>query len=121
MALCIEFVKDRPLTGYGPDNLGESYHLAGCQNDRAHNELIQFAASLGLPALIFYLGALVILLFKFFKNFKSLNLFQLGIYSSLGAYLISSFFGNTTFYTTPFFILVLSMTISNSDIYVKKQ
>lgn len=116
----IEFVKERPLTGYGPDNLGESYRLVGCQNDRAHNELIQFAASLGLPALIFYLGALSILLFKFFKNFKSLNLFQLGLYSSLGAYLISSFFGNTAFYTTPFFILILSTLINNTDYYNEK-
>lgn len=105
----LRFIVERPLVGYGPDNLGERYYQAGCSNDRAHNELIQMSASLGIPALAFYLVMLFVLLIRFFKYFQEIDYFTLGIYCCLGGYLISSFFGNTTFYVTPFYFLVLSI------------
>ena len=44
----ILFANQKPIFGYGPDNLGQAYFDKGItNNDRPHNELIQFAASLG--------------------------------------------------------------------------
>lgn len=63
----LKFVAEKPIFGYGPENLGARYLAEGIAHDRPHNEFIQIAASLGIPALLFYLLALL-------KNFQILSL-----------------------------------------------
>lgn len=105
----IRFIKQKPIFGYGPDNLGEVYLKAGADNDRPHNELLQFAASLGIPAAVFYILGLACLLFMFIRKFKYINMEVLCIYCVIGAYLVSSMFGNTMFYTSPFYFMLLGL------------
>lgn len=109
----VEFIKQRPLFGYGLDNLGQMYKKVGCVNDRAHNEIIQFAASMGIPAALLYLGGLSCHLRNFIVRMKDISLLQLGLYVTVGGYLISSLFGNTMFYTTPYFLVVLALSYSS--------
>lgn len=100
-------LKNRPLFGYGPENLGEEYLARGIDQDRPHNEYLQHALFLGMPALIIYLTAIFLSLKNWLKN-----LWCIGIASSVSgltviAYLFSAFFGNTMFYTTIYFFLLL--------------
>ena len=109
--LGIQFALEKPLFGYGPDNLGQLYSAVRYNlPDRPHNELIQFAASLGFPALAFYLTAIGSLVTAFFRSFRRLSLFDLALFASVGGYLVSSMFGNTMYYTTPYYIMMLAFT-----------
>ncbi|MDD2401783.1 MAG: O-antigen ligase family protein [Clostridia bacterium] len=108
----VKFIRERPLLGYGPDNLGERYAEVNAKNDRPHNEILQFAASLGIPAAIFYLLAMSCHLLMFIRNFKNIAMTILCAYCIIGAYLISSLFGNTMFYTTPFYFMLLGLSYS---------
>jgi O-antigen ligase len=107
----VQFALERPLFGYGPDNLGERYREVGLEKfDRPHNELIQFAASLCIPAMLFYLAGLASHLIRFFRAGKKLSTLTLGLFCAVGAYLVSSLFGNTMYYTSPFFFMLLGMS-----------
>ena len=107
--LGVGFAMEKPVFGHGPDNLGHLYEAyRPGMVDRPHNELIQIAASLGLPALVFYLGGLVGLVGKFFRRFRELSVFQIALFASAGSYLVSSLFGNTMYYTTPYFYILLA-------------
>lgn len=107
----IQFALEKPLFGYGPDNLGYRYTMIQSYlPDRPHNELIQFAASLGFPALIFYVTAIGSHVAAFFRSFRRLSVFHLALFASVGSYLVSSMFGNTMYYTTPYYIMMLAFT-----------
>jgi len=107
----IQFALERPLFGYGPDNLRYLYSaVQPGLSDRPHNEFIQFAASLGFPALAFYLVAIGGHVATFFCNFRRLSLFQLALFASVGSYLVSSIFGNTMYNTTPYYIMMLAFS-----------
>lgn len=106
----VRLIFQKPLTGFGPDNLGPAFKAYGLQTDRPHNELLQIAASLGLPALFFYLAAVFCYIAALYKKRRSLTPFHSGLAGMVAAYLISSLFGNTMFYTSPFFFLVLGLS-----------
>ena len=103
----VDMIKNRPIFGYGPENLGKKYLARGINQDRPHNEYLQHALFLGLPALIFYMTAIFMLLKKWLTNLRNLNntTFISGL--AVVAYLCSAFFGNTMFYTSIYFFLLL--------------
>lgn len=109
----IRFVTEKPLFGYGPDNLGERYLLEDIRNDRPHNEIIQFAASLGIPAALSYILSIFFHVREYFICRKTLSPFEIGLFAIIMAYLISSMFGNTMFYTTPYFFMFLGLSLRN--------
>ena len=106
----VRFAIAKPWFGYGPDNLHELYLAVNIIYDRPHNELIQFAASLGFPALLFYISAMVMHLRGFLMARKQASALLTGVFATVGAYLISSIFGNSMYYTTPFFLMILGMS-----------
>ncbi len=88
--------------------------------EKPHNEYLQYSAHYGLPTLIFYLVALIIIAVKALKNLKALSNTTLCLLGSVLAYLISAFFGNTMPHTIVFFILVLAFAITNIEAERKK-
>ena len=108
------FITEKPLFGYGPENLGEQYGpVLKYFSDRPHNEIIQFAASLGIPAAVFYISALTAHFVKYIKMRKQVSMVTIGICCALVAYLVSSMVGNTMYYTTPYFFMILGFSILN--------
>ena len=100
----IGYSLDKPLFGWGPDNLGELYYADGLSfTDRPHNEFIQIAASLGIPCLIMYCFGLFNWLIDMFKKKDIICIVCIG-------YLICSVFSNSMFYTTPYFYMFLGLT-----------
>lgn len=106
----LRFITEKPLFGYGPDNLGAQYAKVNIVIDRPHNELIQFAASLGIPAALFYIMALAGHFIVFLKQRKQVSTVEIGMLCTVIAYLASSMFGNTMYYTSPFFFMVLGLS-----------
>lgn len=106
MKLWINAVKDivkRPILGYGPE----------CwRGERPHNEILQHALFLGIPGLLFYLAALVLLLVKQLKKLKKLQNVTIIALGAVIGYFISSFFGLTMFYTVPYYFILLGFGMS---------
>ncbi|NLO35974.1 MAG: O-antigen ligase family protein [Clostridiaceae bacterium] len=110
----IQLALEKPLFGFGPDNLGAAYLVRGIivngiPADRPHNELIQLAASLGFPALVFYLLALLAVGADFIRHRAKMSAAETALLTMVAAYFISSLVGNSMFYTTPFYFCVLGL------------
>ncbi|MBO7288405.1 MAG: O-antigen ligase family protein, partial [Clostridia bacterium] len=54
----VDMIKERPILGYGPDNLKPHYVERDAKLDRAHNEPIERAVATGIPSAIFYYAAI---------------------------------------------------------------
>lgn len=109
--LGIQFALDKPIFGHGPDNLRALYEsYREVIPDRPHNELIQIAAMLGLPALALYITGIGSHVVNFFRCFRKLSIFHLALFASVGSYLVSSLFGNTMYYTTPYYFMMLAFS-----------
>jgi len=107
----LDFTLEKPIFGYGVDNLGDAYLEAGNTSDRPHNEYLQIAASIGIPALIVYLSTLTIHFLDLLKNRTHFSLIIYSLYAIVFAYLVSAFFGNSMYYTTPYYIVFLALSI----------
>lgn len=116
----VDNIIKKPFFGYGPEGLtgkftqkiidetGMEQSVTSFQ-DRPHNEYLQHAAFMGIPALIFYLTALIMLFVNRIKNIKNISVAVLIAGCAVIGYLISAFFGNTMYYTTPFFFMLLGI------------
>lgn len=103
----LQFITKSPLIGYGPENLEKLYLDVGIDQDRAHNLLIQLATTSGIPGLILYLLAIGIILFRSIKKYSINNQVHAVCLFSVIAYLISAMFGNSMYYTSPYFFIIL--------------
>lgn len=108
-----------PLLGSGPDTLAESlfynansdavnyFKTYGCYIDKAHNEYLQIAATIGIPALIVYLLFLIQIFIKQRNLFKNNSTFILII--PIIAYLVQAFFNISTIGVAPIFWFLLGL------------
>ena len=107
--LCtLQYIGERPLLGHGPEVTGERLTLeAGV--DRCHCEFLNYAVSFGIPATMVYVVAVFMMYLRGLhkkKQLTELNYVGLGV---AFAYLASSAFGNTMYYTAPFLFIALGM------------
>ncbi len=75
--------------------------------DRPHNLLIQLANTSGIPGLILYVTAVGIILIRAIKTMNENNSLHIVLLFTLVAYLISAMFGNSMYYTSPYFFILL--------------
>ena len=97
---------EKPLFGYGPDNLNIPFN-GTVQNMRPHNTFIQIGASLGIAWFSEGGNWEPPRVKAFITKFKTTSFEDYGLFMVVLGYLVSSFFGNTEVYTTPFFIIIL--------------
>lgn len=103
----IKFIIERPILGYGPENLRTKYFGVGIDQDRPHNLIIQLATTSGIPGMLLYVtavGIIVIIAIKDYLKGKKENIVFLLLTVT---YLISAMFGNSMFYTSPYFFIFL--------------
>jgi len=103
------YILQKPVFGHGPEGLYHLYLDDGFFIDRPHNEYLQMAAFHGIPALCMYVGALIALFIYCIKNIKELSSEFIIIGGMIFAYCFSAFFGNTMYYTTPYFLIFLGI------------
>lgn len=117
----LQFFAENPIWGYGPDNLGTKYDSVGITDqDRPHNLLIQLATTSGLPGLILYVTAVGIIIIKGIKEFLKKDEKGQVFLLIVITYLISAMFGNSMYYTSPYFFIFLGF-LMNSNFYDKKE
>ncbi|CDM67716.1 putative membrane protein [Clostridium bornimense] len=76
--LVIKVIEEKPILGTGPDTIdkalpaicGDDYKELGFIVDKAHNEFLQIAATMGIPTLIIYLIFLLLILKNIIKNIR---------------------------------------------------
>lgn len=117
----VRFIIEEPVFGYGPDNLGEQYAKVNIGTDRPHNEIIQFAASLGIPAALFYIIAMINYFIVFIRKRKHVSIIEIGMFCTVIAYLVSSMFGNTMYYTSPFFFMILGLSAGRQKLLLEEE
>ena len=109
--MAFEEIKSSPIFGTGNVRL------------RPHNEYLQYAQVWGLPSMIIYISAFVVIFVKAIKNKEKLSNLSLSLIFCVGTYLISALFGNTMPHTIPFFALFLGFLVRwlNHDISEKTE
>lgn len=111
----IDMIGERPLLGYGPDNLKEHYVQRDQNVDRAHNEPLEIAVSTGIPSALIYYTALIWGICGFIRRRFSVDDKDMLIaFALLLGYLISSLFGVFLFYTAYHFIIALAFVSSDA-------
>ncbi len=103
----LKMIPKRPIFGYGPEQLDEELSEI-MWVDRPDNEFIQHGIFLGIPGLAFYLIALIWLFVHQWIRLKELDITTIVAAGCVIAYLVSSLFGNSMFYTTPYLYMFLA-------------
>lgn len=120
--LALPLVGKYPLFGSGPDTLVYVFNQGAFRNfihvkdalvDKAHNEYLQISITMGIPALLFYLGFLSTVLRSIWKAiWKSSGEKQLllaGFFAILIGYIVQAFFNISVVPVAPFFWFMLGM------------
>lgn len=117
--LSLKAVAQEPLLGTGPDTLKDAliYNvteetIARMEKthaliDKAHNEYLQIAATIGIPALIIYLAFIIQIIFKDKKLFEHNATFIFIV--AIVSYLAQAFFNISTIGVTPILWLLLGI------------
>lgn len=128
--ISIELIKKYPVLGVGTDNL--QYGIANNLTetsltyilnkkgipDKAHNEYLQIAVTLGIPALVIYLVFICSILLPKIKHIFS-NKYILYLGSVIICYLVQAFFNISTIGIAPLFWFALGL-IDNKSLMSKK-
>ena len=98
-------IAKQPILGFGVEGLLNTAHIG-----TPHNEFIQYAAFFGIPTCMMYIAACAAVLIGVLRNGRKMAQMTMICFFVSIAYLISSCFGVTIYYTTPFFYIFLGMT-----------
>lgn len=107
----VKMILASPIVGYGP----EGYHEQLIKNipiTRVDNEILQYGVFFGVPGMGLYLYSLFSLFFARIKNLKNLRADILIAAACMISYMGSSCFGNTMFYTVPYFWMMFGLVAS---------
>jgi len=107
---CFRNMRDKPLFGIGINC--QMIVNPELEASRPHNEVLQFASTMGIPAALLYLAALVLLLITVFKQLKSISPATIAFVTAAVAYFINSLFGVSLPYTFYIYMIFMGLAIS---------
>jgi O-antigen ligase len=106
-----------------PDELQKYLGSPNTKVDKAHNEYLQIAITLGTPALLTYLLLLFIIIRKAFQAVKKIQgkekIILYGLISTIFGYLVQAFFNISTVPVAPLFWAILGITFAKSTLHLK--
>lgn len=125
----VPLLRDRPLLGSGPDTFNmvfrmtrdEAKHYFGASYfyvDKAHNNYLQIAATMGLPALFSYVLFLFLSMKKSWsgivrRGFQR-NIYPLALFSGLLGYMIQDFFNISVVSVAPVFWSLMGLLAAHN-------
>ena len=108
-----ECIAEKPVFGWGVEGVADSLlAVTNGLNIRTHNEFLQYAAFFGIPAGIAYICGAFSVFMNGLKNKFRLDMYSTAALVAAFGYLFSSAFGNTMYYTSPFFFILLGIGFS---------
>jgi len=117
----IKCISEKPLFGFGVEGIMERIVEEGGACGRSHNEFLQYAVFFGIPAGICYLCGIMCVFLRGLKYKISLDGYSITALVVSFGYLVSSSFGNTTYYITPFLFIFLGMGFVGNDKNINKK
>lgn len=119
----LDFVKDHPILGVGPDclvraQLGNKLYEIN-QIDRSYNEYIYIAATRGLPALAAYVAWMAYVIKRGvgkIKNTAADNWYAAAMLTAVGAYFVQAFFSASSVTVTPLLWLMAGLLCAKKSI-----
>lgn len=106
----LKIIKKEPIFGCGIEGFLNGYDdTMVITYNRPHNEYLQHAVFMGIPSAILYLMGLGWIIGRACKRGGKAKNSTLIVLCAVIGYCFSAFFGNTMFYTTPYFIMILGM------------
>ena len=112
----VQYIKERPLFGWGIEGIGKRLEEETDYSDRPHNEYLQYAAFFGIPAAALYVSGVLSVYIKALRRRANLDRTSAACLVAAFGYLVSAFFGNTMYYTAPFFFILLGIGSSVAGI-----
>lgn len=111
----LKLIKQRPVFGWGLENLlNEFYYQYGVNEGRTHNLILQLAGTTGVFGMLFYMIAIIAIFFKVMARYRNWGVIEYVAVPTFIAYMVSSMFGNSAFYTSPYFMIILGMMIATT-------
>lgn len=121
----IELIKNRPMFGYGIENLGIAFEKYYSQDmielwgniinvDRAHNEYLHISVTSGIPSLIAYLSFVILILRNGFLKLKY-DKYMLLLMSSVIGYIVAAFFNVSVVSVAYIYWISLGLIASNTN------
>ena len=62
--MTIDMIKEKPLLGFGPNNVSGEYNERGESLSRAHCEIMEIAANTGIPSALCYLFSIILAIYQ---------------------------------------------------------
>ncbi len=110
------YITEKPFFGFGVDGIKERLTLeTNNVNDRPHNEFLEYAVFFGIPAAAAYICGVFSVYLSGLKNRMKLDIYEVAALAAAFAYLVSSVFGNTMYYTAPFLFIMLGIGFKRTE------
>ncbi len=104
----MRYIKEKPWIGFGFEGIAERLQL-DTEQDKVHNEYLEYAADFGIPAALCYIGGLIAVYIKAFKKRAQIDGATFCALVAAFGYIGSAFFGNTMVFIAPLFFIVLGL------------
>ena len=104
-----EYIKKRPIIGYGLENVAYNFYYDGIPTDKPHNILIELTLDAGIFFMITFFLIVIVILYYNMKHFNNITLYVKYSMLIVIGYLINSLLGNITYSVTPYFFLFLGI------------
>lgn len=118
----IKLIKQKPILGYGIENIEDKLRDDGNNNDKPHNLILGLMVYIGIPGALALLSCYALVILKSLVKIKEINDVTFVALAAAICYLMSSMFGNSMFYTQPYFSIFFGFLLSNITIkYSKKE
>ncbi|MDE5945680.1 MAG: O-antigen ligase family protein [Oscillospiraceae bacterium] len=112
------YIKEKPVFGFGVEGISQRLDK-DTGVDRSHNEFLQYSAFFGIPSAIIYICGVMTVFFEGLKNKSKLDIYTITAIITAFGYLVSSFFGNTMYYTAPFLFIFLGFAFTGNNKIIK--
>lgn len=112
----------KPFFGYGLENILYEYNSQfGIGEGRSHNLILQLAATTGIVGMLLYVVGIAAIWIRKLRYLKEWDIYEcLGMFVTV-SYIVSSFVGNSGFYTSGYFYIFLGfIALSNVDKKIDK-
>lgn len=106
------YIKEKPFFGHGVDGIADRLFEATNDTERAHNAFLQCAAFFGIPSAVIYICGLMSVYLKGLKHKHELDIYTITALVAAFGYIVSSCFGNSMFYTSPFLFIFLGLGLT---------
>lgn len=113
------YIYEKPMLGFAADGTDNRLYADTHDNQRCHNEYLQYAVMFGIPAALIYIAGVFMVFIKGLKYRKRLSTENIVGLCTAFAYLVSAFIGNSLFYTAPYLFIMLGMGYFNNKNHVE--